>query len=90
MYWSVNNNTLVHSLIIFQNKEQFIDDSFPPLPKSLYYEPNKIEAGKNEVTQWLRPNNINAGDGFGKVQQWSVFRKPKACDITQGILGNCW
>ncbi|XP_067142757.1 calpain-15-like isoform X2 [Centruroides vittatus] len=70
-----------------QNKELFVDDAFPPLPKSLYYNPEeqRDEYGCN----WLRPHEITC-DPSEAVIRWAVFRTPMPSDISQGILGNCW
>ncbi|PNF23952.1 hypothetical protein B7P43_G10048 [Cryptotermes secundus] len=68
------------------NNEPFVDDSFPPAPKSLYYKPSKYN--ETSVSKWLRPNEIKM-DGDSSLN-WAVFRNPSPSDITQGILGNCW
>lgn len=64
----------------------FVDDSFPPAPKSLYYNPATNVDG-NPVVQWRRPHEINSDGGF---PPWTVFRTPLPSDICQGVLGNCW
>lgn len=71
-----------------QNGELFVDDSFPPAPRSLYYNPNSNVDG-NPVVQWLRPHEMNC-DGGSQFPPWSVFRTPLPSDICQGVLGNCW
>ncbi|XP_071036347.1 calpain-15 isoform X2 [Parasteatoda tepidariorum] len=78
-----------HEIITFckQNHELFIDDSFPPLPKSLYY--NAEEPREESVDQWLRPTEITC-DPYEEQIKWAVFRTPMPSDISQGILGNCW
>ncbi|XP_030382304.1 calpain-D isoform X2 [Scaptodrosophila lebanonensis] len=68
--------------------ELFVDDSFPPAPKSLYYNPGSSAADGNPVVQWRRPHEINC-DG-GAYPPWAVFRTPLPSDICQGVLGNCW
>ena len=68
------------------NNEYFVDDSFPPAPKSLYYKP--ITNYKTHAAQWLRPNEINTVEDSGL--NWTVFRNPSPSDISQGVLGNCW
>jgi calpain-15 len=68
------------------SNEPFVDDSFPPVPKSLYYKPNK--SNESVVSKWLRPNDIKM-DADSSLN-WAVFRNPSPADITQGILGNCW
>ncbi|KAH8387099.1 hypothetical protein KR093_004650 [Drosophila rubida] len=71
------------------NNELFVDDSFPPAPKSLYYNPaSSVSDGGNPVVQWRRPHEINC-DG-GAYPPWAVFRTPLPSDICQGVLGNCW
>ncbi|XP_023168989.2 calpain-D isoform X2 [Drosophila hydei] len=71
------------------NNELFVDDSFPPAPKSLYYNPaSSVTDGGNPVVQWRRPHEINC-DG-GAYPPWAVFRTPLPSDICQGVLGNCW
>ncbi|XP_046394157.1 calpain-D-like isoform X2 [Ischnura elegans] len=69
-----------------ENKEPFVDDSFPPAPKSLYYNP--AETKDNHVVQWLRPHQI-VMEGDTKLK-WAIFRTPLPSDISQGVLGNCW
>ena len=66
--------------LYFQNKEPFVDDSFPPAPKSLYYNP--AETKDNHVVQWLRPHEI-VMEGDSKLK-WAVFRTPLPSDISQG------
>lgn len=70
-----------------ENNELFVDDSFPPAPRSLYYNPGANNEG-NPVVQWRRPHEINC-DG-GSFPPWAVFRTPLPSDICQGVLGNCW
>ena len=71
-----------------QNNELFVDDSFPPAAKSLYYNPNPAaHTDANPVVQWRRPHEINCDGGNFP---WSVFRTPLPSDICQGVLGNCW
>lgn len=73
-------------LFCIQNSQEFVDDSFPPAAKSLYYT-EKHESCR--VTQWLRPESIICSE-LDKESCWTVFRKPKPSDIIQGVLGNCW
>ncbi|XP_037943843.1 calpain-D isoform X2 [Teleopsis dalmanni] len=70
------------------NNELFVDDSFPPAPKSLYYNPTSNMSEGNPVVLWRRPSEINC-DG-GPFPPWVVFRTPLPSDICQGVLGNCW
>lgn len=67
------------------NNQLFVDDSFPPAPRSLYYNP-VTNSDCNPVVQWRRPHEINCDDGG----PWAVFRTPLPSDICQGVLGNCW
>ncbi|XP_076053464.1 calpain-D-like isoform X2 [Oratosquilla oratoria] len=69
------------------NKHPFVDDSFPPAPKSLYY--STSEKQDSRVTQWLRPHEIITSTD-GRAAKWAVFRTPLPSDISQGVLGNCW
>lgn len=71
-----------------ENNELFVDDSFPPAAKSLYYNPNSTTTSEsNPVVQWRRPSEINCDGGNFP---WAVFRTPLPSDICQGVLGNCW
>lgn len=71
-----------------ENNELFVDDSFPPAAKSLYYNPNcTSNTESNPVVQWRRPHEINCDGGNFS---WTVFRTPLPSDICQGVLGNCW
>lgn len=71
-----------------ENNELFVDDSFPPAAKSLYYNPNSTtNSDSNPVVQWRRPHEINCDGGNFP---WSIFRTPLPSDICQGVLGNCW
>jgi calpain-15 len=69
------------------SKINFVDDSFPPIPKSLYYNNEELSTNHN-VSQWLRPKDIRS-DANSSVK-WAVFRTPMPSDISQGVLGNCW
>lgn len=70
------------------NNELFVDDSFPPAAKSLYYNPNATSnTESNPVVQWRRPHEINCDGGNFP---WAIFRTPLPSDICQGVLGNCW
>ncbi|KAJ8679634.1 hypothetical protein QAD02_015421 [Eretmocerus hayati] len=71
-----------------QTNEPFVDDSFPPAPKSLYYNP--AETKDNHVVQWKRPHQINVDSSVDSQLPWAVFRTPLPSDISQGVLGNCW
>ena len=81
-----------------KNKSSFVDDSFPPIARSLYYNGNEsdrgVEKGRNHswrVSQWLRPSEIVTNDSSAiSNMPWVVFRTPLPSDISQGVLGNCW
>ena len=63
-----------------------MDDSFPPVPKSLYYNPKSVaDAGNDLVTQWLRPKDILTEQGSENID-WTVLRTPLPSDISQGWL----
>lgn len=71
-----------------ENNEVFVDDSFPPAAKSLYYNPSSTTISEsNPVVQWRRPHEINCDGGNFP---WAIFRTPLPSDICQGVLGNCW
>lgn len=71
-----------------ENNEVFVDDSFPPAAKSLYYNPSTTTiSDSNPVVQWRRPHEINCDGGNFP---WAIFRTPLPSDICQGVLGNCW
>lgn len=71
-----------------ETNEPFVDDSFPPAPKSLYYNP--ADTKDNHVVQWKRPHQINVDSNVDSKLPWAVFRTPLPSDISQGVLGNCW
>ncbi|XP_014665234.1 PREDICTED: calpain-15-like [Priapulus caudatus] len=71
-----------------QNHEPFVDDSFPPSLKSLYYDPT--EPGKDASIRWQRPHQVACNNAREAKIPWAVFRTPLPSDISQGILGNCW
>ncbi|XP_039294677.1 calpain-D [Nilaparvata lugens] len=72
------------------NKEPFVDDSFPPADCSLYYNGGSGgETKDSHVAQWLRPYEIHT-EGCDSKQEWTIFRNPLPSDISQGVLGNCW
>ncbi|XP_077984043.1 uncharacterized protein LOC144438758 isoform X1 [Glandiceps talaboti] len=71
-----------------QDHSQFIDDSFRPSSKSLYY--NDKEQFDSRVCDWLRPDQIQCTSRDELQIPWAVFRTPMPSDISQGILGNCW
>lgn len=65
-------------------KDSFVDDSFPPAPKSLFHDTK--DPSNHQVSRWLRPHQIASDNRV----QWTLFRTPFPSDISQGILGNCW
>ncbi|KAF0313377.1 Calpain-D [Amphibalanus amphitrite] len=69
-----------------QDGEPFVDDSFPPAARSLYYS-GAAPAEQRPTVQWLRPRQIQADSS---TSRWTVFRRPQPSHIQQGILGNCW
>uniref|UniRef100_T1L551 Calpain catalytic domain-containing protein n=2 Tax=Tetranychus urticae TaxID=32264 RepID=T1L551_TETUR len=71
-----------------QSGISFVDDSFPPSPKSLYCSwEDKVHC--KTVSQWLRLSDIKCHPNMANVK-WAVFRTPMVSDISQGVLGNCW
>lgn len=69
-------------------KQIYVDDTFPPAPTSLYYNP--AENKDAHVVKWRRLRDINFDDDPDKDLPWAVFRRPLPSDISQGVLGNCW
>ena len=69
---------------------KFVDDSFPPALKSLYFRPDRPEHTDSRVTKWKRPEEITVKSQEEAMTSWKVFRTPKPSDISQGVLGNCW
>ena len=65
-----------------------MDDSFPPSPNSLYYNPSEVKDA--HTVKWKRLRDITVDDGPDSELAWAVFRKPHPSDISQGVLGNCW
>ncbi|XP_059144813.1 calpain-15-like [Physella acuta] len=78
--------------------DSFVDDSFPPAPKSLYFDPKKpfslkgngFQVGypSSDEIKWFRPNQIMVQGN--QTLPWAVYRTPMPEDISQGVLGNCW
>ncbi|CAG9859279.1 unnamed protein product [Phyllotreta striolata] len=67
-------------------KQSYLDEDFPPMPSSLYYNPAEMK--DSHVVKWKRLRDIVVEED--KDLMWAVFRKPQPSDISQGVLGNCW
>ena len=62
-----------------------MDDSFPPIGRSLHY-----DGSSGKVAQWLRLDKVKFYNRAEERLPWTVFSSPKPSDICQGVLGNCW
>ena len=73
-----------HEIVTFCNKtgDLFVDDSFPPAPKSLFYSPKSVGKNSDVVIQWIRPKDIVTENGSSN--SWVIFRTPLPSDISQG------
>nr|XP_023014057.1 calpain-D-like [Leptinotarsa decemlineata] len=67
-------------------KQSYLDDDFPPMPSSLYYNP--VEMKDSHTVKWKRLRDIVVEEDKDLI--WAVFRRPQPSDISQGVLGNCW
>ncbi len=61
-----------------ENSEPFVDDSFPPSQRSLFYDEPSSDL---QVSMWLRPHQIASETSD---VPWTVFRTPFPSDISQG------
>ncbi|CAF1185551.1 unnamed protein product [Didymodactylos carnosus] len=67
-------------------KIHFVDDSFPPILRSVGNEGLNVK-----VLQWLRIRDIAPSLLDDSQFKWSVMLKdPNSSDIQQGQLGDCW
>lgn len=81
-----------HSIVAFcqTTSISFVDDSYPPLDRSLYYTNEaKGQQSRPQHVKWQRPSEMTFDPALASVK-WAVFRTPMPSDISQGILGNCW
>ncbi|KAG5890796.1 hypothetical protein JTB14_007190 [Gonioctena quinquepunctata] len=69
-------------------KQSYLDDDFPPMPSSLYYNPAEMKETTTHTVKWKRLRDIVVGEDRDLI--WAVFRRPQPSDISQGVLGNCW
>lgn len=79
-----------HEIIAYCNKtgDYFVDDSFPPAPKSLYYNPKSAATGSGDlVSHWIRPKDIVPEHGTENIK-WATFRTPLPSDISQGLVNS--
>lgn len=71
----------------FQRGSQFVDETFPAAPKSLYYGGGSTSGSVVEqpAARWLRPRQIHV-DAEDAHLPWAVFRHPRPSDISQGFI----
>lgn len=67
-------------------KQSYVDETFPPSPTSLYYNPAEVK--DTHTVKWRRLKDIIVDED--EDLSWAVFRTPQPSDISQGVLGNCW
>lgn len=78
------------SLFCKQNSMQFVDDSFPPAPRSIHGNSPSTTQLAGLVASWRRPNELRQ-HLENPSTTWKVFRHPiSPSDISQGVLGDCW
>lgn len=65
-------------------KQCYLDDDFPPMPSSLYYNPNEMK--DTHVVKWKRLRDIVVDED--QDTPWAIFRKPQPSDISQGKKHN--
>ena len=78
--------------------QTFVDSEFRPNVRALIgkFGGRGLKSARKlatKVTQWLRPSQMRSSTtGYvPKESEWSVFRgDPKASDVSQGELGDCW
>lgn len=63
-------------------KQCYLDDDFPPMPSSLYYNPNEMK--DTHIVKWKRLRDIVVEED--PDLPWAVFRKPQPSDISQGTI----
>ncbi|CAF1373928.1 unnamed protein product, partial [Didymodactylos carnosus] len=81
---SNSSQTLSIPALSVKNNYHFVDDSFPPIPRSIGYE------NFDTNVQWLRRHDIAPNSREDAKLAWSVMlADPNPSDIQQGQLGDC-